>query len=340
MTMHRVGSGIGVLLLSVSLFGCGNGRPAPQEIAVVVPNPLPDGTAEQVSLPPTDPKKECKPVGSLQPLDPLPAPGRLPHTGAFKRILQRRKLVVGVDQSKNRFGFLRNGKLEGYDIDYAQEIAEAIFGDRTRVQFRALSSAQRILALTGGDVDLVANSMTITCKRQRDVLFSTNYFYSYQRVLVRSNSPYHGIEDLGGHRVCAPASTTSIRNIARYPSHPVPVSVVDWTDCLVLLQQGRVEAISTTDSVLVGLREQDPGTKIVGARFSTEPHGLAMRKSDQDLVRFVNGVLEQMRRNGRWREIYQHWLPDLEDSGNVPPPPPPAVYAPDVYTKALGVDEG
>ena len=38
-----------------------------------------------------------------------------------------------------------------------------------------------------------------------------------------------------------------------------------------------------------------------------------------DLVRFVNGVLDQMRGDGRWAAIYDHWL-----GGPAPTPPAPA----------------
>ena len=122
-----------------------------------------------------------------------------------------------------------------------------------------------------------------------------------QRVLVRGGSPAKGIGDLGGQKVCATTGSTSIANIAR-PSgrDPIPVAVPYWTDCLVLLQQGQVAAISTDDSILAGLAAQDPWTKIVGPRFTTEPYGLAISQQHPDFVRFVNAVLQQLRTNGHW----------------------------------------
>ena len=67
-----------------------------------------------------------------------------------------------------------------------------------------------------------------------------------------------GIADLGGKKVCAAAGSTSIQNIAAAPSKPIPVSVNDWTDCLVMLQQGQVDAISTDDTILAGLAGPGP----------------------------------------------------------------------------------
>ena len=109
---------------------------------------------------------------------------------------------------------------------------------------------------------------------------------------------------MGGKKVCAASGSTSIQNIAAAPSKPIPVAVSDWTDCLVMLQQGQVDAISTDNTILAGLAAQDPTTHLVGAGFSSEPYGLAMSQQAPDLVRFVNGALEQIRANGRWTALF------------------------------------
>lgn len=248
----------------------------------------------------------------------------MPAASTMAGIVARGTLRVGVDQNLNLFGFRdpKTGELRGYDIDYAREIARAIFGDPGKVTFRTVTSANREEVLAGGEIDLIANSMTITCDRKQRSHFSTNYFDSGQRVMVREGSGIRGVQDLANRRVCAPAGTTSIRTIAELPAKPVAVAVVDWTDCLVLLQQGQVDAISTTDSILIGLLAQDLSTEMVGERFTLEPHGLAISLRNPDFVRFVNAVLEQMRADGRWTEIYQRWLIALGPT----PAPPPAKY--------------
>jgi polar amino acid transport system substrate-binding protein len=86
------------------------------------------------------------------------------------------------------------------------------------------------------------------------------------------------------------------------------VSVPYWTDCLVLLQQNQVTAISTDDSILDGLAAQDPFTKVVGPMLTDEPYGLAISKKHQDFVRFVNAVLAKERSDGAWAASYTHWV--------------------------------
>ena len=260
----------------------------------------------------------CDPTASLRPAGP---PQVTP--GSFMaRIRARGYLIAGVDQNSYHFGYLSplTGKIEGFDIDMVRAVAAAIFGNPDKVQYKAISDAQRIPDIQSGAVDIVAHTMTINCERLQQADFSTVYYDAGQRVLVEVGSPVKGIGDLGGKKVCATTGSTSIGNIATAPSHPVPVPVPYWTDCLVLLQQGQVAAISTDDSILAGLAAQDPWTRIVGPRFTDEPYGLAISRQHPDLVRFVNAVLERLRGNGPWAASYARWV------GTPVPAPPPARY--------------
>jgi len=168
----------------------------------------------------------------------------------------------------------------------------------------------------------VARAMTINCTRLQQVDFSTVYYDAGQRVLVLKNSPVKSLADLGGKKVCAAAGSTSIANIKAAPSHPIPVALTSAIDCLVLLQQGDVAAISTDDAILAGFVAQDPWTKIVGSKFTSEPYGLAIAKQHPDFVRFVNAVLQQMRTDGEWAADYRRWV----DPAARAQAPPPAQY--------------
>ncbi|WP_427922774.1 glutamate ABC transporter substrate-binding protein [Streptomyces sp. cg40] len=253
----------------------------------------------------------CDPLRSLKPLAHMPTPGgTMPSGSAMERIVARGRLIVGVDQNTYLFGYRNSdtGQLDGLDIDLVREISRALFGRPDRVQFKAVPSAQRIGILQRGQVDLVAHSMTITCERMEQVLFSSDYLDSGQRVLVTDTSPVKTLADLAGQKVCTARGTTSLTELQRARPAVRPVTVSDWTDCLLLLQQGEVAAVSTTDNVLAGLSAQDPATRITGPRFTYEPHGIAVPKTSPELVRFVNGVLAHLRTSGRLRALHERWL--------------------------------
>jgi polar amino acid transport system substrate-binding protein len=316
-------AGPAACVLAIIIAACGSGparvtvpsgaEPTPQGVFVQRSAPLGKGT--------TGTAQTCDPLASLRPSGALPPAGHMPAGSAMARIYQRGYLIAGVDQTTYLFGYRDplNGQLQGFDIDLARSIAKAIFGDQNRVQFKAITSAQRIPVIRDGQADIVADSMTITCDRLKQVDFSTDYFDAGQQVMVPLDSTVRGIGDLGGKKVCAASGTTSIQTIAAQPSHPVAVAAPNWTDCLVMLQQNQVAAISTDNSVLAGLAAQDPQTKLVGPLFTFEPHGIAISQKAPDLVRFVNAVLEKLRTEGTWTAMYNHWIGNR--LGPVPAPP-------------------
>jgi polar amino acid transport system substrate-binding protein len=261
---------------------------------------------------PTTTVPDCgDPRASTRPAGPLPAPGStMPAGTLMATIKQRGRLIAGVSPDTLLFGSVNplTAQFEGFDVDMVREVAKQLFGDipniDSKIEFRAVTNAERIPDVQQNAVDLVAHTMTINCARRQLVDFTSVYFDAGQKVLVRRDSAVQGIQDLGGKKVCAPLGTTSI---------------VDETDCLVYFQTGQVDAISTDDTVLEGMAAQDPYAKVVGARFTDEPYGMAVNLDHPEFTQFVNAVLERVRLDGTWKAIYAKWLGRF---GPVPDPPP------------------
>jgi polar amino acid transport system substrate-binding protein len=264
-------------------------------------------------------------TASLRPPARMPAPGHMPQGTFLARIQRRGRLVVGVNQNYLLFAYLnpRQGRIEGFEIDVADEIAKSIFGSsRGRVEEKALTADQRIPYVQQGIVDLAVDNVTITCTRKTQVAFSTVYYNAHQRLLVRSSSHVRSLGDLRGKPVCASNHTVPLEVLEKSPAHVIPYPAVSATSCLVALQEGWVDAISTDDAILIGLHQQDPYTKIVGPAIAAAPYGIAISKDHPELVRFVNGVLARMRSDGTWRRLTRKWL-----GAETPKAPPTATYS-------------
>jgi polar amino acid transport system substrate-binding protein len=268
-----------------------------------------------------DPERDCKdPTASLRPRGALPAPAEMPAGSFMATIARHGKLIAGVDQNTLLLAYRNpiNGQLEGFEIDLLHELARALLGDPDKVEFKALTTAQRLDAVENGTVDVVADAVSITCYRRTRVSFSAVYYDAAQRVLVPKTSTARSIRDLGGKRVCATRGSTTIARLAKLSDHVIPYAVAQRTDCLVGLQEGEVDAISSDDAILLGYKAQDPYTKIVGPSLADEPYGMAISRAHPDFVRFVNAVLARMRADGRWAAIYRRWLGPYQ-----PPQSPP-----------------
>jgi polar amino acid transport system substrate-binding protein len=296
--------------------------PAPAPMAA---GPRPTAAARPVAAGSTGhvaAESDCNPqnlVASLRPQGTLPAPGRMPAGSTMARIAQRGHLIVGIAQDAYPLAFRdRNLRLAGFDIDIARDIAEAMTGDRERVLFQPHPTAGRFDPVRSGRVDLVVAAATITCPRREKVDFSAVYYQATQRLLVNRGSGITDLDDLRGKRICAVRGTTTLGRILADQSNPIPVGEPTASDCLMLLQLGEADAVSSDDTQLAGMAAQDSRTEIVGAQLAEEPYGIAISKDSPDLVRFVNGVLERRVQDGRWRTSYQRWLTPLG-----PPPSPP-----------------
>jgi len=222
--------------------------------------------------------------------------------------------MSGKATTQELFRFFRNvGPV------FQKQVEKALFGttDAAHIKFVAVTNAERITDLQNGTVDMVVDTFTITCARAQQVQFSTVYYEGTQRVLVLKGSGYKSLDNLAGKKVCAQQDSTSIAAIEAYRSHPVGYGVANLTDCLVALQQNQVDAISTDDTILAGLAQQDPNTVVLDGVVEQEPYGIAVAKNSPDLIRYVNGVLEQLR-GGGWQTIYNDWL--QRALGNAQPP--------------------
>ncbi|MGH2942704.1 MAG: transporter substrate-binding domain-containing protein [Solirubrobacteraceae bacterium] len=263
-------------------------------------------------LPLGTPTERCRrdPYRSLTP-SALPRPGRMP-AGTFMRTLQDRgRFLVGVDQNSLGLGYFNpTSGMEGFDIDLVGEVARAIFGDTASIRYVALSTAQRDSAIVRRAVDIVASAFSINCERRNVMLFSSVYHEAKQQLLVPEGSKIAGLRDLRGKRICATKGSTSIDFLkaTRAETGVVPWEVDLRIDCLVALQQGVVAAVTSDDAILLGFQRQDPQTKIVGERLQTESYGMAVNTRHPEFVRFVNAVLQRLRRNGCLAAMRRHWL--------------------------------
>lgn len=313
---------VALSVFAVVTAGCGSTPPPPAPVSIAAVDTRPAGV-EEVTQPPATASTGCDRDSSLRP-GPLPAPGAMPPGSTMAAIAERGYLIVGVDQNQFLFGFRdpATGRLEGFDIDIAREIARAIFGDPDRIDLRVVDAGEREAVLQSGQVDMVARTFSINCDRKKNVAFSSVYFLADQRILVQKGSGIDSAAMLAGKKACAVAGTTSLAKLFELDPRPTVLSATTWTDCLLMLQLGQIDAIGTDFVVLSGLAAQDPNVEVVGPSISVEPYGLGIKKENADFVRFVNGVLEKLRDDGTWQRLYDENLRSLGPS----PGPPPAAY--------------
>ena len=229
------------------------------------------------------------------------------------------KLRVGTREDNVPFGVknVATSKFEGFDVDFAREIAKAIFGDEPDIdkfiEYVPVVSATRIPTLNENKADFVIATFTINEDRKKQIDFSDVYFNTGQKILVKKdNTTIKEVKDLNGKRVCSAKGSTSEKNITAAAPQATLELQDTYPPCLILLQQGRVDAVSTDETILFGLVKQDPNTKIVGAYFSEEPYGIGVKQNKANdrngFVDLINRTLVATIQDGRWGKAYKQWI--------------------------------
>lgn len=290
------------------------------------PTPVPEQppSEEPDAGAPAEPAECSNPLASYQPEGSQPEPGQMPAGSTMREIQDRGRLIAGVSADSHLLGSRNplSGKIEGFDIDMVKAVAKAILGDANAYELRVITAADRIPVLADQNVDIVVRNMTINCERWKEIAFSSVYYESGQKILVRRGSEATAITDLKDQKVCAPNGTSSMQNLINEAPDAIPVGADNHTGCLVLFQRGDVDAITGDDTVLAGLAAQDPYAFVPKQEpFTAEPYGIGVNRGNTDLVRFINATLDQLRTSGEWTKIYNRWL--AGPLGAAPEPPKP-----------------
>ncbi len=238
---------------------------------------------------------------------------------AMARLQEAGEITIGVKFDVPPFGFVnpQTDETEGFDVDLGRRIAEEL---GVEANFIEAVSDNRIPFLQDGTADLILSTMTITAERDEEIDFSEPYYVARGRILVPQDSDIAGVEDLAGNTVCTALGST-YEDTLREEAPDAELRLVDsYSECLELIQNGAVDAISTDDVILTGMIIQDDSLKLVGDQLTTEPYGAGIRDGDTEFQEFVSGVVSDWKQDPEgWAASYEKWVGQYTDEQQEPP---------------------
>ena len=240
------------------------------------------------------------------------------------------KIVVGTKFDQPGFG-LKNpttGEVEGFDVEVAKLIAQAVFGGdvddvKSKVEFTEAVSKNREPYIQNGTVDIVVATYTINDARKQVVDFAGPYFVAEQDIMVKADdTSIKSVTDLNGKKVCTVKGSTSEKNL-RAKAPTADVLLFDtYSLCAEALGDGRVVAVTTDNTILQGLvKAAGSAYKLIEAPFSEEPYGIGLKKGDDAFREFLNDTLEKIFENEEWEKAFDRTLGSAGLGLKVPDPP-------------------
>lgn len=228
----------------------------------------------------------------------------------LEKIEEEKVITWGVKNDTRLFGLMNTetNEVEGFDIDLARALTKEMFGEDTEVKLKEVTSKTRIQLLNGGDIDAIIATMTITDERKKEVDFSDVYFDAGQSLLVKKGSDITGVDSLAGKTVLAVKGSTSAINIREKAPEAEVLEFENYAEAFTALKQGNGDALTTDDSILYGMADEDPSFELVGGQFTEEPYGIAIKKGNEDFVEKVNEALKALKDSGEYDEIKDKWI--------------------------------
>lgn len=223
-------------------------------------------------------------------------------------------ITWGVKADQKLIGLIdvKDGQEKGFEIDLAKAITKKVLGKNGKAKFVTVTSQSRIPLLKNGNIDAIIATMSILPDRKKVIDFSDSYFSAGQSILVKKGSSIKSVKDLNGKTVTSAVGSNSVDNIHKFAPKARVLQLPDFAQALTALKSGQGEAMTTDNVILAGLAVENPGYKLVGGTFTTEPYGIGINKGQGDFKKAINKGLKEVIKDGTYNKLIMKWF------GNVP----------------------
>ncbi|MGD8990095.1 MAG: ABC transporter substrate-binding protein [Desulfobacterales bacterium] len=231
-----------------------------------------------------------------------------------------KKVRIGVEGAYPPFSYTTaSGDLEGFDIDIARALGEAMGAEVTLV---AQDWDGIIPALLARKYDAIIASMSITEERKKKVAFTNKYYQTPAKFVCKKGAMQEFTRDqvkdaTAGKTIGVQRATIHDNFITDEGAADAKIKRYATQDEAYLdLAAGRVDML-LADSVAMsegflkkpeGQDYQFIGPDLTEKKYFGEGAGIACRKKDTDLVEMFNKAIEQIRADGTYKKIQDKYF--------------------------------
>ncbi len=186
-----------------------------------------------------------------------------------------------------------DGQPAGIDIDVGKMIA-----DELGVDYEVLDMDFGLLveALKSGKGDIIGAAMTVNADRAKQVDFTQTYAKAGQVLMLPADSPITGVDMLksGEYTVTVQANTTGDLYTQEELGLTDLLQFKNAVECASALMGGKADA-AVLDNVAANslVKTYEGKLKVLDEMVTQEDYALAIAPGHEDLVEFVNNVIEK-----------------------------------------------
>lgn len=234
---------------------------------------------------------------------------------------KQKDLIIATCGTYKPFSYTDKNKLKGIDIEIIQQIANAM---NTKLLLLNAGQYDLIEYVQTGDIDGAICALSPNDKSKEIVNFSQIYHSENIEVLVNSDN-YTGkllldmiddkelinaMKELSQSRVGAVSGTLSEKiakeYVDKYFDDSNVVTFKQAKSALKSLYSGDIDLLLLTRNS-IDYQKIYPKIKKISSPLFSEHFAIAINKSDSELVKQINEILEQMKANGTLEKIKEKY---------------------------------
>lgn len=195
------------------------------------------------------------------------------------------------------------GKITGFDVDIASELAKAM-GCKLEIVVKEWNDL--IPSLTDDKIDIIISGMSITLDRARIVYFSKPYFETKQVIITKKDTHLSMFEK--GIKVGVLKESTGEKlsknvfpegNIIPYTAEEIALGD---------LGKDKIAAMIIDKPYAEFYLNKDKNLKISFEIPESEKYAFAIRKDDIDFLFWLNYFIDYLEYTGKYQSIYKRWF--------------------------------
>lgn len=217
---------------------------------------------------------------------------------------------IGVFSDKNPFGYVdENGEYQGYDVYFAERLAEDL---GVEINYVSTEAASRIEYLQTGKVDIILANFTVTDERKEEVDFALPYMNVALGVVSPDSNVIESLDDLGADDQVIVISGTTAETylIENYPD--LTLQKYDaYAAAKTALENGNGVAWANDNTEVIAFALQNEGYTVgipsLGSQDTIAP---AVTKGNTTLLDWINDEIVALGEENFFHADYEATLAD------------------------------
>ena len=220
------------------------------------------------------------------------------------------KVNIGVFSDKSPFGYVdENGEYQGYDVYYANRIAQDL---GVEVNFVSTEAANRIEYLETGKVDIILANFTVTEERAQVVDFALPYMTVALGVVSPEDAVVTSLEDIAPEDAVIVISGTTAETYLEKNNPELKLQKFDtYAAAKTAFENGTGVAWANDNTEVIAFALENPGYTVgIPSLGSADTIAAAVTKGNETLLNWLNDQIVTLGEENFFHADYEATLLD------------------------------